>query len=254
VLEMLFNYLGFIGRFADNKSRGFVGFLGDNKSRGFVGFLGDNKSRGFVGFLGDNKSRGFVGSLGDNKSKGFIGPIGDDLPSLIPIVISLVLFFSIFGMTLNTYSSKNFYLSKQIEMTSVAREIKGDSLIFGIDQFQTKCAQIKAKTFPYNFMVGLYDADTSLSDIGTDFLAIQESDSSVILRAISSSSGNLDPYFCKYVHVGAGKFDPSKKNSSYLVRYYPVAVQQPVLRALPGGDTVTEYLIIPGILAMVVWE
>ena len=38
--------------------------------------------------------------------KGFIGPIGDDLPSIIPLVFALIVFFSGFYLTMNVFESK----------------------------------------------------------------------------------------------------------------------------------------------------
>jgi hypothetical protein len=182
--------------------------------------------------------------------KGFIGPIGDDLPSLVPIVVSLVLFFSIFALTLNTYNTKNTYLRKQMDMTSVAREIKGDSLILGIDQFETKCASVKTKFLPYNFMTGLYSADNPLSGTKKDFVDAsfnQDNLTSLGFLNADNNFGELKPFFCEYAKPGAKAFTGKEKN--YLVRYYPVAIQKEV--EIDGRG---QFIVVPGIMAMVVWE
>jgi len=186
--------------------------------------------------------------------KGFIGPIGDDLPSLVPIVVALVLFFTIFALTLNTFNSKNEYIGKQMEMTSVAREIKGDSLILGIDQFFTKCNSVRLKNFPYNFMVGIYFSESDLRASIADFRAVSaapgmgvENGPDVGFVNVPTDAGQKG-YYCNYSRVGASKFVGKEK--TYLMRYYPVALQYPVKTA--RGDS--QYIIIPAIMAMVVWE
>ncbi|VVB74805.1 Uncharacterised protein [uncultured archaeon] len=185
--------------------------------------------------------------------RGFIGPIGDDLPSLVPLVISLLLFFSIFTLTLNTYNTKNFFINKQIEMTSAAREIKGDSLILNMDQFMKKCRTVSGKNFPYNFMVGIYGADSDLRTTVSDLLDLQNNGSNPNNQILSADlAGSKQNYFCVYKHVGALPFTQNAK-TAYLLRYYPVAVQQAITRTV-NGAAVTEYLIIPGVMAMVVWE
>jgi len=183
--------------------------------------------------------------------KGFIGPIGDDLPSLIPIVVALVLFFTIFSLTLNTYNTKNVYVRKQMEMTSVAREIKGDSLILGIDQFSSKCDSVKVKKFPYNFMTGIYGSESDLKSVINDFIlmakdeSVANGDLTNLLK--SSLNGENQGFFCNYIKVGSRAFTGEEK--SYLLRYYPVAVQYPL--TINGS---TQYVIIPAVMAMVVWE
>jgi hypothetical protein len=179
--------------------------------------------------------------------KGFMGPIGDDLPSLIPIVVALLLFFTIFSLTLNTYNTKNSDIRKQMDMTSVARELKGDSLILGINQFNSRCDSIKLKKFPYNFVAGIYSSESDLKSILADFVSmsqdesISDSDSTDLLK--SEDQG----FFCNYVKIGSNPF--TGKERSYLLRYYPVAVQY----TLSIGNS-NQYVILPAVMAMVVWE
>ncbi|MFA6268938.1 MAG: hypothetical protein WCW13_02400 [archaeon] len=187
------------------------------------------------------------------KSKGFIGPIGDDLPSLIPIVVSLVLFFTIFALTLNTFNSKNLYIEKQMNLTSVAREIKGDSLILSIEDFQKKCDAISLKKFPYNFMVGVYFSESDLKKSIDDFVLVsKEADPTIVegtkFIPATTIAGDSRTYSCKYSRVGAIAFNP-KKSGSYMLRYYPVAVQYPI-----GSVDDKQYIILPAVMAMVVWE
>jgi len=74
-----------------------------------------------------------------------------------------------------------------------------------------------------------------------------------VLNSDSEIKKNAQNYFCVYRHVGAKSFTESSKKT-YLLRYYPVAVQKLITRTGPEGTLISEYLIVPGIMAMVVWE
>lgn len=213
-----------------------------NRSRYFLGFGGTNFKVFSVAF-------GFKGFRHTN-SKGFIGPIGDDLPSLIPIVISLVIFFSIFTLTLTTYNSKNALIRQQIEMTSIARELKGDSLILGVDQFNKRCNDLKLKRYPYSFMVGIYSVETEINGVVDDFSNIglgniTPNEAKFIKQ--KSSSGEEEPFFCSYLRVGASEFSANRKQ--YNVRVYPVAVQY-----LIEINAVQHHLVVPGIMTIIFWS
>ena len=209
--------------------------------------------------------------------KGFIGPIGDDLPSLVPIVVALLLFFSIFALTLNSYNSKNAEIKKQIDMASVARELKGDSLILDVESFTKKCNTLKLKKYPYNFMVALYSTTVNMGDVVGDFSEISKnisdleypnSDETNFLKqkfistnqsedADVTDSGYLrstsftedtTAFFCSYKMVGGTEFSSAKKN--YLIRFYPVAVQLPI----QVTEEEIQYLTVPALMGMVFWN
>lgn len=196
-------------------------------------------------------------------AKGFIGPIGDDLPSLVPIVAALLLFFSIFALTLNTYETKNDEIRKQTDMTSVSRELKGDSLILDVTQFSQKCQDIQLKKFPYSFMAGIYGTDVDITHVTEDFsLASANAGDPVALQSYVNSDDArflkqiMDPstkqaFFCSYTRVGGKSFSASKK--AYLLRFYPVGVQLPKEFTIAGNKE-THYLIVPAVMAMVFWE
>ena len=177
--------------------------------------------------------------------KGFIGPIGDDLPSLIPIVSALLLFFMIFTLTLNTYNQKNSALRKQIELISVSKQLRGESIIIDFDEFNGKCDDIKLKKYYYNFMIAIYDIDSDLKTVVDDFRGSVISDEDYSDNFLKDTSGNV--YFCGYKKTGSSEFGNKKPN--YLLRYYPVAIQ--VKKHVKDGEV---YVILPALMAMVVWE
>lgn len=184
--------------------------------------------------------------------KGFLGPIGDDLPSLIPIVVSLLLFFTIFSVTLNTYNSKNTLIRQQSSVINVAREMRGESLILNPEQFQERCSDIQAKNYGYNFMIGVYQSnDEGVTNAVQDF-----SETNVGPDNAYESTGGVDKfiikdsqYFCGYKRPGSSQFASgaytSQRKNSYSIRFYPVALQTKF------GE---NYVIVPAILAMVVWQ
>jgi hypothetical protein len=189
-------------------------------------------------------------SLEFNK-KGFIGAIGDDLPSLIPIVVALLLFFTIFSITINSYNSKNFELQKNLGLISISRALKGDSLILNVDQFKERCDFSRLNIQEYNYRSAIYsnkslgeiaDASEKIIDEFKDF----SSNSNNFLEG-ETIFGSTETFTCEYLRPGAKELD--NKSTDYLVRFYPVAVQRDVL--VDGR----EYLVVvPSVMAMVIWE
>jgi len=141
-----------------------------------------------------------------------------------------------------------------MEMTSVAREMKGDSLLLSATQFQTKCSDIQLQKYPYNFMGGVFAAESGLDKVMTEFISAAEdpenypsSNASIFVKDDDGAGGN-NAYYCSYLRVGATAFSTAQKK--YILRYYPVAIQHLV----PMTDGTTQYIIVPGIMALVVWE
>ncbi|MBT4192620.1 MAG: hypothetical protein HOE11_04895 [Candidatus Diapherotrites archaeon] len=180
--------------------------------------------------------------------KGFIGPIGDDLPSLVPIMISLLLFFSIFSLTLNIYDTQNIAIRKQITMISVARSLKGDSLITDYTSFNDKCDWIKEKKYPHSFMVAIYPATGNFDTVIQDFVDAGRGDFSADNFLQGKDEFDADqPYFCKYRKLGSLEF--SEKRAKYSELTFPIAVQRE--REIGGED---YYIIEPAVMQIEVWD
>lgn len=179
--------------------------------------------------------------------KGFIGTIGDDLPSLIPIMVALVLFFTIFTLTLNSYNSKNIELNKNMSLLSISREIKGDSLIINVDQFTSRCKSLRLNNHKFNFKIAIYPSgyfsNPSAIQVIKDF---QQNNFDKFLKA-ENKTGTIQPYFCDYIRNGSR--DLSDKKINYLVRFYPIAVQQEII--LSGEP---YKVILPSLMVMVIWD
>jgi len=102
--------------------------------------------------------------------KGFIGSIGDDLPSLIPIFLGLVVFFSVFLGVFNDYNAKNRVYTLNQEAVEISMQLKSDPVIVGYDHFMEKCNEINTTKNWNAFLVDLpqdtkYFKSITLEDI-----------------------------------------------------------------------------------------
>ena len=184
--------------------------------------------------------------------KGFIGAIGDDLPSLVPIVIALLLFFLVFGAALTTYNTQNSDLRERIETLSVARVLKGNSLLPNAAQFEENCAKAKLKPRPYSFVAAVFQADHPIDEIaayndGGDIIGFSEEYMKGRVTDPGDEAYDSDnpdrEYFCQYLRVGAREFTGNEPG--YVIRFYPVAIQT--------RDSKDRVIIMPGVMAMVIW-
>ncbi len=184
-------------------------------------------------------------------SKGFIGAIGDDLPSLIPIVVSLLLFFSIFAITLNSYNSKNLEIRQELSLLSISRGMKGESILLSVDQFLDRCESVKLKKYEYNFMIAVYSSESDVFldpnfDPIVDFQNSSLDDPSENFLTKKDFEDEEQSFFCYYKKVGGTEFS---RKINYITRAYPLAVQ--ITQKINGED---YELISPSIMYMVVWR
>ncbi|MBN2127590.1 MAG: hypothetical protein JW703_04340 [Candidatus Diapherotrites archaeon] len=68
-------------------------------------------------------------------NKGYIGSIGDDLPSLIPLLFALLIFFSVFSFTLNLFNEKKALFEREFELMRIADSMKYDGYINGFEEY-----------------------------------------------------------------------------------------------------------------------
>lgn len=93
-------------------------------------------------------------SLGKNE-EGFLGPIGDDLPSLIPLLFGLVIFFSSFAFAFQTFEEKSNSFQNDLDALRVAATLKSDGYVTNWQEFQDLCETITVKRL--NYVAGLID-------------------------------------------------------------------------------------------------
>ena len=86
-------------------------------------------------------------ALGNKKKllpgqKGFLGPIGDDLPSLIPLLFSLVMFFSTFTYAFNSFELRNNAFSNDLSVLKISAIIKSNGYIENYGTYSKRCLTI----------------------------------------------------------------------------------------------------------------
>ena len=94
-------------------------------------------------------------------NKGFIGPIGDDLPSLIPLLFGLVMFFSTFTLTFNSFDARNIEFNDDIAVMRVSRVLQSNSYIYGYDNFENLCDNLGVVNL--DFVAGISSQGTDSS-------------------------------------------------------------------------------------------
>ncbi len=96
--------------------------------------------------------------------KGFIGPIGDDIPSLIPLLVGLVIFFSTFTVTFNAFEEKNAVFDYDLSVMNIARVLQSNSYVTGYEEFEQHCREIGVVNINY---VALITSDWSSGSMGS---------------------------------------------------------------------------------------
>ena len=91
--------------------------------------------------------------------KGFIGPIGDDIPSIIPLLIGLVIFFSTFSLTFNIYNQRNADFKADLSTLRVARVLQFNGYIVSGQEFSNLCLSLSETSI--RFVAGLTDVVTN---------------------------------------------------------------------------------------------
>ncbi len=73
------------------------------------------------------------------RATGFLGPIGDDLPSLIPLIAALIIFFGAYGTIYRDYAEKNELLEMTIRVNRLGRDLRGSSYVTSTNEFERVC-------------------------------------------------------------------------------------------------------------------
>lgn len=87
--------------------------------------------------------------------KGFIGPIGDDLPSLIPLLFALIIFFSTFSYAISITTAKNAALDSDLALLKVARVLRSNGYITDRENFGILCKTVNIRSI--NYKAGLVE-------------------------------------------------------------------------------------------------
>ena len=167
------------------------------------------------------------------RKKGFIGPIGDDLPSLIPLVFALMMFFYVFTSTWNIFDQRSRVFDDRIEALRVSNFLKGNYYLQNVEEFNQKCTEAKSVN-RIKFFAGLLPLSTGP---GQEFSGI--------------SLGSLEDDF---FGEGEGKFlcsnveeAPRADTPGMVIRSFPVALE------FQNASTGLFY-VRPMLLVVVTWR
>lgn len=167
------------------------------------------------------------------REKGFIGPIGDDLPSLIPIIFALIIFFSTFTTTFEVFDRGNARFDRTIKILKISNDLRGDKYINDVQEFTELCDRTSVRGV--NFKAGLVD----LRQRGE-----KPFDQINLLQFVNEDKGiykvNGEKLVCSR---GREKMNP---DSRAIVKMFPIAFQ----------DTTTissGFAVRPMLLVVVVW-
>ncbi|MEW6295789.1 MAG: hypothetical protein AB1467_05890 [Candidatus Diapherotrites archaeon] len=96
--------------------------------------------------------------------KGFLGPIGDDLPSLIPLLFALTIFFSVFYFALTEFTNKADSFDNDVAVVQISNALRGTGLVSGHSSLRELCASLNVKTPKYIALI-IKDANLDLGEL-----------------------------------------------------------------------------------------
>jgi hypothetical protein len=158
--------------------------------------------------------------MSNKRNKGFIGAIGDDLPSLIPIFLGLVVFFSVFLGVFNDYNAKNRTYTSNQEAIEISMQLKSDPVIVDYTHFNDKCNKIKTTKNWNAFLV-----DLPLNTDNFEQINLMDVIDNYQNSVITSNVEGIENYFiCNEEQENLDQLkDPSKNPIIYL---YPIILQR----------------------------
>ncbi|MBS3057079.1 MAG: hypothetical protein J4415_00450 [Candidatus Diapherotrites archaeon] len=98
----------------------------------------------------------------EKKHKGFLGPIGDDLPSLVPLIFALIIFFSTFTYAMNSMDSRNEDFDADLATLSISRIMRSNGYITGYEDFRRLCGNINVAGL--NYEVALVETELTYDE------------------------------------------------------------------------------------------
>jgi len=204
------------------------------------------------------------------KTKGFIGPLGDDLPSLIPLVFALIMFFYSFTFAWNVFDERNTVFSDNLAVLELGSVLKGNSYISGHDEFLANCSKAKSVK-RIRFVAGLLPLSNNplASSNARHFKGLSpENASNASFTGIEADAPNLF-----YVLQENGKeFACTNAEGEvipkvYNVRVFPVALQRDycidISNAFRDADAcdlglytikTTRFFVKPMLLVVISWD
>jgi hypothetical protein len=169
--------------------------------------------------------------MNNEKNKGFLGPIGDDLPSLIPLLFALMLFFYAFTSAWNNFDKRNEDFADDLAVLRVSNALRGNNYIAGIEKFNENCETAKG-TQRMHFLAGLLPLPTGK---GEQFVGIDTE------KIVSG-----EPIFFEEFQCSSTEEMPALESEKSVVRFFPVA-----LETKEGND---RFYVKPMLLVVIAWK
>ncbi len=171
-----------------------------------------------------------------NSSKGFLGPIGDDLPSLIPLIFALMMFFYVFTFTWNIFDQRSIAFDDAISVLSVGNTLKGGNYLRGIDMFKQRCAEAQ-NIRNVKFMAGLLPLSTGP---GQEFVGLD-------VETLESDFFTVDgeKFICS--NVDLEEESPMVESSNLFIRSFPLALEF-------SNPVTGSFYVRPMLLTVVTWR
>lgn len=170
--------------------------------------------------------------------KGFLGPIGDDLPSLIPLLFALMMFFYVFTSTWNMFDRENVIFNDALEALNVGSVLKGNNYLRGFETFEQRCLEAQSIR-RINFMGGLLPLSTGP---GQTFSGI---DLETLETDFFLSDG--DTFFCTNFKDGVVGDAVNNESRNLIIRSFPVALEF-------HNKTTNVFYVRPMLLVVVTWR
>lgn len=170
--------------------------------------------------------------------KGFLGPIGDDLPSLIPLLFALMLFFYVFTFAWNAFDQKGQLFDDALAAMRVGSTLKGNNYLRDFGEFQENCAEaLSVKRV--KFMAGLLPLSTGPVS-GQPFPGID-------LETIESDFFEHDDQKFLCSNVDLLEDSPGLESSGLVIRSFPVALEF-------KDQATNAFYVKPMLLVVVTWR
>ncbi len=165
--------------------------------------------------------------------KGYLGPIGDDLPSLIPLMFALVIFFSSFYMTVNTYNDRTIDFENDIAVVQISASLRGTGFVSSLTEFEKSCNALNIRQ-PF-FSAGLTELDKEINIFDLDSEYIPD-------------GGNL--FKCSNTNETLTQEKAFSLNSKVVSRIYPLVME----KNFTDGRGNEKSIVIPVKLIVVAWK
>jgi hypothetical protein len=165
------------------------------------------------------------------RASGFLGPIGDDLPSLIPLLFALMMFFYVFTFTWNAFDEKGTAFNDALAALSVANTLKGNNYLRGLETFNERCSEAQSVR-RVKFLAGLLPLSTG-PDPSFSGVDIETLEQSFFQGAFACSN--------------VAEERPAYESSNLIIRSFPVALE------FKNPETGAFY-VRPMLLVVVTWR